>query len=230
MNANLRIMNEYNSFAGQFSQTREYLWDDINPLLKYIKENDKVLDIGCGNGRLYHVLKEKQIQYTGLDLSEELIKIAKTKYPEADFKVGDMKKLPFGSAQDKAGFDVVFCVAAFHHLATAEERLQTLREMKRVVKPGGKILLINWNLLGEWGIGKVEKGDYKRFGNDFSVPWKNSAGKVLGERFYHAFTLDEIELLCKEVRLRVEQNLYSKKGQVGDKESGENIVTVITSQ
>ena len=77
MNANLQIMIDYNSFAGQFSQTREYLWDDIKPLIKYIKENDKVLDIGCGNGRLYHVLKEKQIIYTGLDLSEELIKIAK---------------------------------------------------------------------------------------------------------------------------------------------------------
>jgi len=217
-------MNEYNSFAGQFSQTREYLWDDIKPLLKYIKENDKVLDIGCGNGRLYHVLKEKQILYTGFDLSEELIKIAKTKYPEASFVVGDMKKLPFLAES----FDVVFCIAAFHHLAIAEERLQTLREMKRVVKTGGKILLVNWNLLGKWGMEKVEKGDYKRFGNDFSVPWKNSDGKVLGERFYHAFTLDEIELLCKEVRLRVEQNLYSKKGIESDRENGENIITIIT--
>lgn len=217
-------MVNYNDFAGQFSQTREYLWDDILPLLKYIKENDKVLDIGCGNGRLYHVLKEKQILYTGLDLSEELIKISKAKYPEVDFMVGDMKKLPFLAGS----FDAVFCIAAFHHLTTAEERLQTLREMKRVVKPGGKILLVNWNLLGEWGTGKVEKGDYKRFGNDFSVPWKNSEGLVLGERFYHAFTLDEIELLCKEVRLRVEQNLCSKKGQVSDKENGENIITVLS--
>jgi len=225
MNANLQIMIDYNSFAGQFSQTREYLWDDIKPLIKYIKENDKVLDIGCGNGRLYHVLKEKQVFYTGLDLSEELIKIAKTKCPDTSFVVGDMKKLPFLADT----FHAVFCVAAFHHLATAEERLQTLREMKRVVKSGGKILLVNWNLLGKWGMEKVEKGDYKRFGNDFSVPWKNSEGKVLGERFYHAFTLDEIELLCKEVRLRVEQNLYSKKGQESDKENGENIVSVIHS-
>ncbi len=223
MNANLQIMTDYNSFAGQFSQTREYLWDDIKSLFKYIKENDKVLDIGCGNGRLYHVLKEKQILYTGLDLSEELIKISKTKYPEVDFKVGDMKKLPFLADS----FDAVFCIAAFHHLATAEERLQTLREMKRVVKPVGKILLVNWNLLGKWGSGKVEKGDYKRFGNDFSVLWRNSERKILGERFYHAFTLDEIGLLCKEVRLRVEQNLYSKKGSESDKESGENIVTVL---
>jgi len=217
-------MTDYNSFAGQFSQTREYLWDDIKPLLKYIKENDKVLDLGCGNGRLYQILKEKQGRYVGLDLSEELIKITKEKYPEAEFLVGDMKKLPFGADN----FDIIFCIAAFHHLKTAEERLQSLREMKRVLKPGGKIILVNWNLLGKWGTEKVEKGDYKRFGNDFSVPWRNSERKILGERFYHAFTLDEIELLCKEVRLRVEQNLYSKKGRVSDGESGENIVTVIS--
>jgi len=100
--------------------------------------------------------------------------------------------------------------------------------MKRVVKQGGRILLVNWNLLGKWGTEKVEKGDYKRFGNDFSVPWRNSEQRVLGERFYHAFTLDEIELLCKEVRLRVEQNLYSKKGIKSDKENGENIITVLS--
>ena len=217
-------MSNYDNFASEFSATRRYLWSDIVPLLQYIKENDKVLDIGCGNGRLYHVLKEKQILYTGLDLSEELTKIAKTKCPEASFVVGDMKKLPFLAGS----FDAVFCVAAFHHLATAEERLQTLREMKRVINPGGKILMVNWNLLGEWGKSKVEKGDYKRFGNDFSVPWRNSEQRVLGERFYHAFTLDEIELLCKEVRLRVEQNLYSKKGIKSDKENGENIITVLS--
>jgi SAM-dependent methyltransferase len=176
-------------------------------------------------------LKEKQIYtersrsaYTGLDLSEELIKIAKSKYPEADFKVSDMKELPFLPES----FDIIFCIAAFHHLKSAEERLQTLREMKRSLKSGGKIIIINWNLLGEWGRRKVEKGDYKRFGNDFSVPWKNSQGKILGERFYHAFTPDEIELLCKGAYLRIEQNFYSKKGERSDKENGENIITVIT--
>jgi len=221
--------DDYNRIAQAFSNKRSYLTPDLLEYKKFVKSGDRVLDFGCGNGRVSEIMKS-ETSYVGVDSSKELIKIAKTKYPEASFIVGDMRKLPFGSAQGEAGFDTVFCIAAFHHLATAEDRLQALREMKRVLRSRGKIILVNWNLLGKWGIGKVEKGDFKRFGNDFSVPWRNSDRKILGERFYHAFTLDEIELLCKGAYLHIEQNLYSKKGIESDKENGENIVTVITSQ
>ncbi|MBM4177706.1 hypothetical protein FJ208_02810, partial [Candidatus Gribaldobacteria bacterium] len=43
----------YNKIAYDFSNTRNYLWQDILPLLDYSKKGDKVLDLGCGNGRLF---------------------------------------------------------------------------------------------------------------------------------------------------------------------------------
>jgi ubiquinone/menaquinone biosynthesis C-methylase UbiE len=53
----------------------------------FIKKNDSVLDIGCGQGGLYRILKKKfkKIKYTGIDFNSKMIEIAKTKYPSANF-------------------------------------------------------------------------------------------------------------------------------------------------
>jgi len=212
----------YNNFASEFSQTRQYLWDDLKPLAKYTRDGDKVLDLGCGNGRLYQLFANKSIHYVGLDISEELIKKAQEKFPGVEFAVGDMCELPFPDDS----YNIIYCVAAFHHLANAEERLKSLSEMRRILKSGGKVVMTNWNLLGEWGNEQVEKGKYKRWEKDFSVPFVNSEGKVLGERFYHAFDLDELESLFGEAKFKVEENYYIKKGEKSDKKKGENIVSV----
>lgn len=86
--------------------------------------------------------------------------------------------------------------------------------------------MTNWNLLGKWGSEQVEKGKYKRFEKDFTVPYKNPEGKVLGERFYHAFDLGELENLLTEAKFDLEENYYIKKGKKSEKQEGENIVSV----
>jgi len=215
-------MSVYNNFAQEFSSTRKYLWDDLKPLVKYTRNGDKVLDLGCGNGRLYQLFEGVSIDYIGLDISEELIKKAQEKFPEIEFAVGDMRELPFPDDS----YDVIYSIAAFHHLANAEDRLKALSEMRRILKPGGKIIMTNWNLLGQWGSEQVEKGKYKRFEKDFTVPYKNPEGKVLGERFYHAFDLDELESLFVDTKFKMEENYYVKKGEKSDLENGENIVSV----
>jgi len=218
-------MTDYNRFAKEFANTRVHLWDDIKPLLNYIRKKDKVLDLGCGNGRLYQILKENQVDYTGLDISEELIYIAKNKYPEADFIVGDIKKLSFSDSS----FDIIFSVASFHHLPDEKSRIEALREMKRVLKKDGKILMTNWNLLGDWAEEKIKKGDFSSVGeNNFSVPWRNSKREIMGERVYHAFDLKELEELFKEVGFKIEENYFSKKGEGSDQKDAENIITVFS--
>ena len=215
-------MSVYNNFAQEFSNTRQYLWDDLKPLLKYTRDGDKVLDLGCGNGRLYQLFKGMSIDYIGLDASEELIKKAWEKFPDADFSVGDMLELPFPDNS----FDVIYAIASFHHLANSEDRLKALFEMQRILKPGGKVVMTNWNLLGSWGIEQVEKGKYKRWEKDFTVPYKNPKGEVLGDRFYHAFDLLELKNLLAEAKFDVEENYFIKKGDKSNKEEGENIVSV----
>ncbi len=217
----------YNQAASQFSKTREFLWEDLKPLVKYTKDGDKVLDLACGNGRLYQLWEKGQVSYVGVDQSEELIKIAKKKFPDLEFLVGEMTDIPFG----KNSFDVVFCIAAFHHLSSNVDRLKALQEMKGVLKSGGRVVMTNWNLLGRWGREKVESGKYKKWGNnEYVVPWMDGSGKVIGERYYHGFDLDELGGLFEEAGFLVEENFFSSRKKRDGQEEGENIISVLTKQ
>jgi len=212
----------YNKIARPFAQTRQYLWDDLKPLSKYMKDNYKVLDLGCGTGRLYHLFKDFQgVEYVGVDQSEGQIEVAKEDFPEARHKVAEMTELPFGEGE----FDIIYCIATFHHLPDEVSRIKSLEEMKRVLKPGGKIIMTNWNLYSKSASKMVEKGKFKEFETgDFLVPWLDSEGEVLGERYYHGFSLEELENLFKKT-----DQYYTKKGERGQVSDPGNIVSVITS-
>ena len=75
----MRITKEtYELIGSEFSDTRESVWPEMERLVKkYIQRGDKVLDVGCGNGRLLKVLEG--VEYLGVDGSEVLIKEAKKK-------------------------------------------------------------------------------------------------------------------------------------------------------
>lgn len=105
----------------------------------------RVLDVGCGNGRLYQMLKNKKIDYLGLDFSEKLITEAKMRFPKAKFKVGDLtKETTWRKLNNK--FDFVFCVAVFHHLPTKKIRNRLVESIWQSLKPEGQIFITVWNL------------------------------------------------------------------------------------
>ena len=72
----------YDEIASLFSSTREYIWKDIKPLKRFATKGNRILDIGCGNGRLYQLFDDLSTEFTGIDISQNLIKIAKEKYPD----------------------------------------------------------------------------------------------------------------------------------------------------
>jgi ubiquinone/menaquinone biosynthesis C-methylase UbiE len=229
----------YNKIADHFSDTRSFLWADLASMRDFVKEGDKVLDIGCGNGRLYQLFSSLsssenkfkisdfrfQITFTGLDISRKLIQIAKEKNPECNFVVGDMRELPF----EDESFDVVFNLVSFHHLPDKKSQIKALKELKRVLKPGGKAILLNWNAYSDWVKNKITKGDYEYLGNQlFRVPWKKQNKKALGDRIYYGFKLFELEGLFKEVGLELEYQYFFRHGEVVGVEKGMNIVSVLS--
>lgn len=245
----LQNKDVYNNIATHFSDTRSFLWRDLEILAQFAKDGDSILDIGCGNGRLYQLFAglssdESQlsssrpkpqgrvegspiassIKFFGVDISEKLIEIAKEKYPEGKFFVGDMVELPF---EDKK-FDVVFSLVAFHHLPTADLQLKALEEMKRVLKPNGKIILLNWNAYSNWVNDKLKKGDYKDLGNHlFEVPWKTGKGEKVGDRVYYGFTLEELEGLFEKTGFKLEDQYFLRHGERIGVELGMNIVSIL---
>ena len=76
------IKNSYNKISDNFNITRKNNWDDFNIFKKYLldfkNEKIKILDIGCGNGRLIKFLNELNLnyEYVGIDNSKMQIKNA----------------------------------------------------------------------------------------------------------------------------------------------------------
>ncbi|HRH23196.1 MAG TPA: bifunctional class I SAM-dependent methyltransferase/NUDIX hydrolase [Candidatus Magasanikbacteria bacterium] len=220
----------YNTIASYFSDTRQFVWDDLKSFSQYITKEDTVLDIGCGNGRVYQLCENLQVPYTGIDQSENLISIAREKNPGVRFGVGEMTELPY----EDASFSVIICVATFNHLPDRDSRLKSLSEMKRVLKPGGIILMTNWNVLSDNAQKYIDRGKWEIVdGNrqDVLVPWLTPIGEKLpGSRYYHGYELPELFDLCIQSGFIVEQQYYSKKGKRSTKNEGHNIVSIIRNQ
>lgn len=85
-----------------------------------------ILDFGCGKGDFYGFMKENNIsvQYFGIDINENLIALAKQKYPEAEFFIIDIEEEAF-----ERSFDIIFVCGVFNLRVTGIEE-----SMKNVLK------------------------------------------------------------------------------------------------
>lgn len=100
-----------------------------------VDDGDRLLDIACGSGFAAHVASGRGAVVTGIDASEALVRIARVRTPQAEFRLGDMFALPFPDAS----FDVA---TSFNGIWRGCER--ALREVRRVLIPGGRLGLTFW--------------------------------------------------------------------------------------
>jgi len=198
-----KTKEDYNLIADDFSRTRSKMWEELNFLIENVKVNENVLDLGCGNGRLYELFKFKIVGYYGIDNSEELIEIAKIRYPRANFQVGDALNLPFSDNF----FDNVFSVAVFHHIPSKEFRFKFLQEAKRVLKPGGKLILTVWYFSGWEKVLLFLKNLFLKILGmskfDFDDNFINWGKKT--RRYVHYFSRAEIKKLVKKSGLKIKE-------------------------
>lgn len=94
-----------------------------------------VLDVACGTGDLSLDLLRRGHRVTGVDFSEQMLALARRKAAAARFQLADAEALPFPDAT----FDAVTCAFGIRNFVHLE---QGLREMLRVLKPGGRLLLL----------------------------------------------------------------------------------------
>ena len=106
-----------------------------------------ILDIGCGIGRLTKPLSEKAASVTGIDISDVMLEKARLSVTDANvsFVKASASSLPFGDQE----FDVVLAVFVLQHILDDALFESALREILRVLKQGGSILIVD-------GIGSVK--------------------------------------------------------------------------
>lgn len=115
----------------------EYILDSVYKSVKNINKKDiSILEIGVGTGNLAGRFLEENYNIIGIDQSREMLNVAKQKYPKLKVRLGEFLKIPFN---DKY-FDVIVSTYAFHHLNN-EEKSVAIKEMIRVLKDGGKIVV-----------------------------------------------------------------------------------------
>lgn len=105
---------------------------------RHLRPGSRVLDIGVGAGRTTPALSADAATYVGLDISAAMIDACRVRFPDLTFEVGDAADL---SRFPDASFDlVVFSFNGIDHLHPESARARCLREMRRVVAPGGLVV------------------------------------------------------------------------------------------
>lgn len=186
----------YDNMAPEFAMTRARFWEELTFLAEHAMPGMTVLDIGCGNGRFFPVLRDRHIAYVGLDNSKGLLKEAREQFPGVTFVEGDATALPF---PDRS-FDIAFSFATIHHIPSKALRHAFVREAARVLKPGSVFIVTAWYLFEPpyrrhvllnalrrlIGLSKLDLGD----------TWL-TFGKTKHPRYLHAFTVRELTRLLK---------------------------------
>lgn len=228
----LKINQEtYTRIASDFSETRQKSWPEMDLMVKkYIKDNFNILDLGCGNGRLLLSFKNlKEINYLGLDNCSNLLpKNQDFEKIHTRFICGNILDLKQFADEE---FDAIFMIASFNHIPSEELRKQTMQELNRILKPGGYLIMTNWNL---WQIkGKKTIWKYKFDADkkdelfedlklkDVITMWQNKH-----PLYYRAFTKGEMKKLFKSVKFKVLENYYVSQGKKVNWWNGRNILTV----
>lgn len=108
-------------------------------LLKYHNDvvGKDVLDIGIGTGRTTRILQPLARRYVGVDYSEPMVQHVRKVLPQVDAQQADMRKL---GAWVESSFDLVFASNNVFDAVVHDDRLQTLREVHRVLRPGGLLM------------------------------------------------------------------------------------------
>lgn len=171
------VKGVYNEIAKDFNRTRFCIWGFVREFLWSKSPKMTGLDIGCGNGK--NILAKPKLNIIGVDSCESLVNICQHK--GINVKLQNCCNLKFKSNQ----FDYAMSIAVFHHLASDERRKRGLKEMIRVIKPGGSGIFSVWSIENQQGKNKMK---IRHFVNgDNYIPWVRRSDKKTFMRYYYIY-------------------------------------------
>jgi len=175
----------YDEIAAHFAETRHHPWPEVTDFLGAAQAGEVGLDVGCANGRHLPALSQRVDRTVGVDLSTDLLAIARERGDvDAALVAGDATALPLAAN----AVALALYVATIHHLPSREARVRSLDELARVLAPDARALVSAWST------------EHDRFaddpraagpaGFDATIDWTLPGGETV-PRFYHVYAPEE---------------------------------------
>ena len=171
--------NDSDNRCSESIENRESYWNNLyskgleNSLpdnwlecyMHLFRENDRIIELGCGEGFLSGFLLEKGFDVLSTDISESILEKLKTRIPEAETLQLDInKKLPFGDCS----FNIIIADLCLHYFSETET-VNIIKEVKRILTDGGYFFCrVNSDKDINYGAGEgleIEEGFYKKNGH-----------------------------------------------------------------
>ena len=214
----------YDKEAKKYAETRKKFWHEEKAILDAITslfeewKKVRVLEFWCGSGRFATLLNQNfpnKFDYVWIDLSSELLSYASAENPNLTFFQWDITKLVRNFEQES--FDLIVWTSSFQHIPTNKERSFLMKNFYRLLDYDGMLLMTNrslsdWFVKKNWKIViKARLKSWLRLTNDktrdLMVP-RTDENWVVYERFYHFFSLKELESLTTFSGLTLKVNTF----------------------
>ena len=225
----------YTTFAAAFAESRSLAQPSLRRLLAQVPPAGRVLDVGCGHGRVAHLLDQHRPGgcYLGLDFSAEFVRLARQGAAEltrvrAEFQVADLTQPDWQRPLDGRQFDTILILAVLHHLPAYKNRLAILRALREHLAPagrdtpahaGGRLILSAWQFttnarmrrkIVSWDCVGLDPAGLEP--GDYLLDWKRGGR---GYRYCHLIDQDELARLAAESGWRLLET-YRADGKEGD--------------
>jgi SAM-dependent methyltransferase len=208
----------YQTFAVQFSSTRQRLQPGVMRILDEISSQANILDLGCGNGELAKELSSRGYQgsYLGMDSNAEFLILARRKLPdETSFQLieRDLTEPDWDQELPITSFDVILAFSVLHHIPGTQLRLQLLEKIHHQLLPEGSFFHSEWQFLNSprlreriqpWDSVDIKSDQVDQ--GDYLLDWRQGGQ---GFRYVHHFESDELEKLAHDAGFRILQSFTS---------------------
>lgn len=206
------VRDVYDAIATHFSSTRYKAWPRVQAFIESLPPHSLVADVGCGNGKYFACAQRcgagAACRYVvGVDASAGLLRLARE--GERPAKRTDLLRADGRRTALRGGiFDAAISIAVVHHFATHARRLEAVRELLRLLRPGGRVLISVW----------AKEQPKKRSRNDAAdvfIRWemheRHDKDRRVYQRYYHLFAKGELERLAVEAGAVVQDSYYDKE-------------------
>lgn len=230
----------YEAHGENFADTRPHLPNGVQRILEKIPAGSRVLEVGCGDGKVGRRLAARGCAYVGVDASAVMIERAKrlseqlavnsdqsisggelfTGYRSLQFFQADVLTPNWQSQVEGQTFTHILAFAVLHHLPGAETRAHVLRECAARLAEGGRLVFSNWQFTRSERL-RARRRAWAELGlreeqvepNDFLLSWERKGRR--GLRYVHVLDEAEARQLAAQANLRVLE-VFSADGVSGD--------------